>query len=106
MTSGKKKIKTLLKVLYNCENNINIKGYEQVENIINKIKNEKRIGYMFPETFDIDVNKESIYWKCLVKIPIVEYEEYISIIKTLNTLSVFFLGQAVTDFSASLRNGF
>lgn len=53
-------------------------------NIIDKLKKQKRIGYMFPESFDIDINKESIYWKCQVKIPMVEYEEYISVIKLLN----------------------
>jgi len=52
--------------------------------IINKLKHEKTIGYMFPESFDIDVNKEMIYWKCPVKIPIVEYSEYIHVIKKLN----------------------
>ena len=52
--------------------------------IINKLKKEKSIGYMFPESFDIDINKESIFWKCQVKIPMVEYEEYINIIKNIN----------------------
>lgn len=53
-------------------------------NIIDKLKKQKRIGYMFPESFDIDINKESLYWKCQVKIPMVEYEEYINVIKLLN----------------------
>jgi 5'-3' exonuclease len=57
-------------------------------NIIDKLKKQKRIGYMFPESFDIDINKESIYWKCQVKIPMVEYEEYISVIKLLNISDV------------------
>jgi 5'-3' exonuclease len=52
--------------------------------IIEKIKNKKDIGYMFPDSFDIDVNKEMIYWKCQVKIPIVEYDEYIEAIKKIN----------------------
>jgi len=52
--------------------------------IIDKLKKHKKIGYMFPESFDLDINKESLYWKCQVKIPMVEYEEYISIIKLLN----------------------
>lgn len=51
--------------------------------IISKIKNNKNIGYMFPESFDLDINKESIYWKCPVKIPIIEYEEYIDNIKKI-----------------------
>jgi 5'-3' exonuclease len=54
--------------------------------IIDKLKKEKRIGYMFPETFDIDINKETQYWKCQVKIPMVEYQEYISVIKKINIL--------------------
>ena len=65
MTSGKKKIKTLLKVLYYCENNINIKGYEQVENIINKIKNEK-IKF-------IDLQKTT-YFKAILDIVFSYYE--------------------------------
>ena len=36
---------------------------------------------MFPESFDIDINKESVFWKCQVKIPMVEYYEYIKTAK-------------------------
>jgi len=54
--------------------------------IHNELKKHKEIGYMFPESFDIDINKESIYWKCQVKIPIVEYDEYINIIKLINII--------------------
>jgi 5'-3' exonuclease len=57
--------------------------YVLAKKIVNDIKTRKEIGYMFPESFDIDINKESIYWKCQVKIPIVEYEEYINIIKLI-----------------------
>lgn len=53
------------------------------EKIIDKIKKEKRIGYMFPESFGLDINKESLYWKCQVNIPMVEYEEYINVIKNI-----------------------
>lgn len=56
--------------------------------IIDKLKKQKRIGYMFPESFDLDINKESLYWKCQVKIPMVEYEEYMSVIKLLNITDV------------------
>lgn len=56
--------------------------------IINKLKKEKRIGYMFPELFDVDINKETLYWKCQVKIPMVEYEEYISVIKTVGIYDI------------------
>jgi 5'-3' exonuclease len=52
--------------------------------LIKKFQKNLRIGYMFPESFDIDINKESLYWKCPVKIPMVEYEEYINVIKSFN----------------------
>jgi 5'-3' exonuclease len=51
--------------------------------IIDQVKSNKNIGYMIPESFDIDVNKEQIFWKCQVKIPIVEYEEFNREIKQL-----------------------
>ena len=53
------------------------------EDIINKIKENKNIGYMIPESYNLDVNKEDIYWKCQVKIPMVEYNEYLSAIKKI-----------------------
>lgn len=52
--------------------------------LITKIRKNKEIGYMFPETYDIDINKESLFWKCQVKIPMVEYDEYIKNIKLIN----------------------
>jgi 5'-3' exonuclease len=55
--------------------------------IIENLQNEKNIGYMFPESFDIDINKELIYWKCQVKIPMVEYDEYIKAIKNINIVN-------------------
>ena len=54
------------------------------KNIIESIKSNKKIGYMLPESFQIDVNKEHMYWKCQVRIPIVEYNEFESEIKKLN----------------------
>jgi len=54
--------------------------------LINKIRNNREIGYMFPETYDIDINKESLFWKCQVKIPMVEYNEYIKNIKLINII--------------------
>jgi 5'-3' exonuclease len=54
------------------------------ENIIKLLQDNKKIGYMFPISFDLDINKESKLWKCQVKIPSVEYEEYISEIKKIN----------------------
>ena len=54
------------------------------KNIIEQVKSNKHIGYMIPEEFAIDVNKEHIFWKCQVRIPIVEYDDFISEIKKLN----------------------
>ena len=54
------------------------------KSIIKEIKKDKQIGYMFPESYDIDINKELIYWKCQVKIPMVDYHEYIKSIKNIN----------------------
>jgi len=55
--------------------------------LINKIRSNKCIGYMFPEEFMIDINKEHNFWKCQVRIPIVEYNEYLIEIKKLNILN-------------------
>lgn len=52
--------------------------------LVNKIKSNKNIGYMLPEAFQIDINKEHIFWKCQVRIPIVEYGEFETHIKKLN----------------------
>jgi 5'-3' exonuclease len=67
---------------------IPIDTYKYVVNkyIIKKIKENREIGYMFPEKFDLDVNKETIYWKCQVRIPMVEYFEYIKNIKLINII--------------------
>ena len=54
------------------------------KDIVDKIKSNIEIGYMFPEEFAIDVNKEHIYWKCQVRIPTIEYNEYIREITKLN----------------------
>jgi 5'-3' exonuclease len=54
------------------------------KNIIEQVKANRYIGYMIPEEFSIDVNKEHIFWKCQVRIPIVEYDEFITQIKRLN----------------------
>ena len=42
---------------------------------------------MIPEEFQIDVNSESLLWKCQVKLPIVEYDEFIFEIKKLNIVN-------------------
>ncbi len=52
--------------------------------IIKKLQENKKIGYMFPTSYCLDVNKEGKLWKCQVKIPIVEYDEYIKGIKSVN----------------------
>lgn len=54
------------------------------KNIIELINENKNIGYMFPKEFPIDINKENLFWKCQVRIPIVEYKEYIKEIKKIN----------------------
>jgi 5'-3' exonuclease len=54
--------------------------------LITRIRKNREIGYMFPESYDIDINKESLFWKCQVKIPIVEYDEYIKNIKSINII--------------------
>ena len=54
------------------------------KDLINLIKSNKNIGYMLPESYQIDINKEHVYWKCQVRIPIVEYDEFNSEIKKLN----------------------
>lgn len=52
--------------------------------LVEKIKSNKNIGYMLPEAFQIDINKEHIFWKCQVRIPMVEYVEFETHIKKLN----------------------
>ncbi len=52
--------------------------------IIEKIQSNKKIGYMFPVSYDLDINIQSKMWKCQVKIPMVEYDEYLSEIKLIN----------------------
>jgi 5'-3' exonuclease len=56
--------------------------------LITKIRKNKEIGYMFPKSYDIDINKESLLWKCQVKIPMVEYTEYIKNIKLINIVDI------------------
>jgi 5'-3' exoribonuclease 1 len=55
--------------------------------IINNVIKQFEIGYMFPKSFMIDINKESVYWKCQVKIPQVDYEIYLKVIKNLNIVN-------------------
>jgi 5'-3' exonuclease len=54
------------------------------KSIIEDFKNNLEIGYMMPDKFDIDVNKETLYWKCSVKIPPVECYDYVRNIHKLN----------------------
>ncbi len=56
--------------------------------LISKIRKNREIGYMFPKSYDIDINKESLFWKCQVKIPMVEYDEYIKNIKLINITDI------------------
>ena len=48
-----------------------------------KLSKSLHIGYMFPKSFEIDINKELFLWKCAVKIPMVNYEDYIFEIKII-----------------------
>lgn len=57
------------------------------KDIINKVINNKNIGYLFPMNYNIEINKEDIYWKFPVKIPLIgelEYKEYIQEMKNIN----------------------
>lgn len=58
--------------------------YVLEKELVDKIKSNKFIGYMFPELFGVDVNKEQVYWKCPVKIPIVEMFDFDYHIKKIN----------------------
>ena len=62
------------------------KAYKYVmsDELINKIKNIKELGYLFPENYDLDINKEHVDWKFFVKIPIPNFDEYYSIISKYN----------------------
>jgi 5'-3' exonuclease len=55
--------------------------------IIKLIQSNKKIGYMFPLSYDLDINTQSKMWKCQVKIPMVEYDEYLTEIKKINILN-------------------
>ena len=41
---------------------------------------------MFPISFSIDINKDDLYWKCPVSIPMVDYKEYVREIKKIDIL--------------------
>lgn len=53
------------------------------KDVIDDILNIKEIGYMLTNTNNIEINKESIYWKSELKIPYVELNEYLRYIKPL-----------------------
>lgn len=53
------------------------------EKIIADLKSNLKIGYMFPDEYAIDINKEHIFWKCQVRIPSVEFNEFETEIKKL-----------------------
>ena len=54
------------------------------KDIIKSMQLNKKIGYMFPISYDLDINIQSKMWKCQVKIPMVEYDEYLREIKKIN----------------------
>lgn len=51
--------------------------------IIQSMQSNIKIGYMFPISYDLDINLQSKMWKCQVKIPMVEYDEYLKEIKSI-----------------------
>ena len=55
--------------------------------IIESLKLNKNIGYMIPESYNIDINKEEVLWKCQVRIPIVEFNEYNKEIKKIKIIN-------------------
>ncbi len=59
-------------------------SYVIESDIITRLQSNKKIGYMFPQSYSLDVNKEAKLWKCQVKIPMVEYDEFINGIKSVN----------------------
>jgi 5'-3' exoribonuclease 2 len=54
--------------------------------LITELRKNKIIGYMFPISFSIDINKDDLYWKCPVSIPMVDYNEYVREIKKIDLL--------------------
>jgi 5'-3' exonuclease len=54
--------------------------------LITELRHNKIIGYMFPISFSIDINKDDLYWKCPVSIPMVDYNEYVREIKKIDIL--------------------
>jgi 5'-3' exonuclease len=56
------------------------------ENDYNIIKNNKNmiyINYMFPKSFDTDINKDKIEWKQHILIPFIDYKYYIDNIRRI-----------------------
>lgn len=54
------------------------------KDIIDSVLNIKEIGYMLTRTNNIEINKDNVYWKSELKIPYVEFKEYLRYIKPLN----------------------
>jgi 5'-3' exonuclease len=61
--------------------------YVLSHDLITELRKNKNIGYMFPNSFSIDINKDDLYWKCPVFIPMVDYNEYVREIKKIDILS-------------------
>jgi 5'-3' exoribonuclease 2 len=60
--------------------------YVLTQELITELRQNKIIGYMFPISFTIDINKDDLYWKCPVSIPMVDYNEYVREIKKIDIL--------------------
>jgi 5'-3' exonuclease len=54
--------------------------------LIKELRQNKNIGYMFPISFSIDINKDDLYWKCPVFIPMVDYNEFVREIKKIDII--------------------
>lgn len=60
--------------------------YVLTPELITELRKNKIIGYMFPISYSIDINKDDLYWKCPVSIPMVDYNEYVREIKKIDIL--------------------
>jgi 5'-3' exonuclease len=59
--------------------------YEYVidKEIIERMEEMEEIGYMFPKEYEIEVNRDGVYYKCPVRIPMIEIVEYIESIRRI-----------------------
>ena len=60
---------------------------DKIINEIEKINFE--IGYMFPSSYEIDINKTEIEWKQNVRLPNIDYEYFLKIHIYNDILNIF-----------------